>query len=124
TRDVKLVLATAGAIDGTLVGFTTTPVITGSQGGHNVVDFEVGGGHFSAPGLPPGSYKVTADTNGQDSDTAIVTVAAGKTAPVTLTSRGTATVMGTVIDWKTQAPIAGAMCHTPIPCVGHEFAAI
>ncbi|HET9989463.1 MAG TPA: carboxypeptidase regulatory-like domain-containing protein [Kofleriaceae bacterium] len=124
THDVKLTLATAGAIDGTLVGFTTTPVITGSLSGHDLVDFEVDGAHFSAHGLPPGSYKVTADTNGQDSDTAIVTVAAGKTAAVTLTSRGTATVVGTVIDWKTQAPIAGAMCHTPIPCVGHEFAAI
>ncbi len=124
TRDVKLTLATAGAIAGTLVGFTTTPVITGSLSGHELVDFEVDGARFSAHGLPPGTYFVTADTGGHEADSASVAVTAGKTASVTLTSRGLATVAGTVIDWKTHAPLAGAMCHTPIPCVGHDFAAI
>jgi len=124
TRDVQLTLASAGTIVGTLVGFTTTPVITGSMRGHDLVDFEVDGSHFSAHGLPPGNYYVTADTGGHDADTANVSVAAGKTASVTLTSRGIATVAGTVIEWKTHAPIAGAMCHAPIPTVGHSFGAI
>ncbi|HEY6039554.1 MAG TPA: sigma-70 family RNA polymerase sigma factor, partial [Kofleriaceae bacterium] len=124
TQDVNLTLSAAGSIIGTLVGFTATPVITGAMHGHGLVDFEVDGAKFSGRGLPPGTYFVTADTGGHEADSASVTVAAGKTALVTLTSRGLATVAGTVIDWKTHAPIAGAMCHAPIPCVGHDFAPI
>jgi hypothetical protein len=126
TRDVKLTLAAAGAIEGTLVGFTTTPVITGISraGGNDLVDFEVDGDHFSARGLSPGNYAITANTGGHGGDTAHVVVTAGKTSAVTLTSRGVATVAGTVLDWKTRAPIAGAMCHGPIARDGDEFGPI
>jgi len=126
THDVKLVLAAAGAIDGTLVGFTTAPVITGIlvSGGHEVTDFEVDGAHFSARGLPPGTYVLVADTGGHEADSKRVTVAPGKTATVTLTSRGIATIVGTVIDWKTHEPIAGATCDAPMPRDGNNVGTI
>lgn len=122
TQDVKLTLAAAGAIEGTLVGFTTTPVITGiaKGSGHDMIEFEVDGDHFSARGLSPGDYAITANSGGHG-DAKHVTVVAGKTATVTLTSRGVATVAGTVIDWKTRAPIAGAMCHGPLSRDGDDF---
>jgi RNA polymerase sigma-70 factor (ECF subfamily) len=126
THDVKLVLAAAGAIDGTLVGFATTPVITGAllAGGHEPVDFEVDGDRFSAHGLSPGSYTLIADTGGHDSDSKRVTVAAGTTASVVLTSRGVGTIAGTVQDWKTHAPIAGARCGKPAPRDGENIGVI
>jgi RNA polymerase sigma-70 factor (ECF subfamily) len=126
THDVELVLAAAGAIDGTLVGFATAPVITGvlAAGGHEPVDFEVDGDHFSARGLSPGAYVLIADTGGHDSDSKRVVVAARKTTPVTLTSRGTATIVGTVRDWKTHQPISGARCSRPIPRDGTSVGAI
>ena len=110
TRDVKLVLAAAGAIDGTLVGFTTPPVITGVliAGGHEPVDFELDGDHFSAHGLSAGTYVLVADTGGHEADSKRVVVTAGKTSSITLASRGIATIAGTVTDWKTHEPIAGA----------------
>ena len=126
THDVKLVLAAAGAIDGTLVGFATTPVITGvmSAGGHEPVDFEVDGDRFSARGLSPGSYVLIADTGGHDSDSKRVIVTAGTTATVVLTSRGVGTIAGTVQDWKTHAPIAGASCGKPAPRDGENIGVI
>lgn len=126
THDVKLVLAAAGAIDGSLVGFATTPVITGiiGAGGHEPVDFEVDGDHFSARGLSPGAYVLIADTGGHDSDSKRVVVSAGKTTTVTLTSRGTATIVGTVRDWKTHQPISGARCTRPFPRDGTSVGAI
>jgi len=126
TRDVKLVLAAAGAIDGTLVGFTTPPVITGIliAGGHEPVDFELDGNHFSAHGLSPGAYVLIADTGGHEADSKRVVVTSGKTATVTMSSRGIATVAGTVIDWKTHTPIVGALCNSPIPRDGTNIGVI
>ncbi|MEP6864946.1 MAG: sigma-70 family RNA polymerase sigma factor [Deltaproteobacteria bacterium] len=126
TRDVKLVLAAAGAIDGTLVGFTTPPVITGIliAGGHEPVDFEIDGPHFSAHGLSPGAYVLVADTGGHDGDSKKVVVTAGKTVTATLTSRGIATIAGTVIDWKTHEPIAGALCDAPMARDGDNVGTI
>ena len=126
THDVKLVLAAAGAIDGKLVGFSTTPVITAFPiaGGHEFVDVEVDGDRFFARGLSPGTYVVSADTGGLGADSKQVTIAAGQTAALTLTSRGVATVAGTVVDWKTHEPIAGALCHQPVAIEGDTMGAI
>jgi hypothetical protein len=126
THDVRIELASAGAIVGTLVGFTTTPVITGIlvSGGHEPVDVEVDGAHFSAHGLSAGSYVLVADTGGHEADSKRVTVTPGKTSTVTLTSRGIATIAGTVVDWKTHEPIAGALCDAPMPRDGSNVGTI
>ncbi|MEO6775998.1 MAG: sigma-70 family RNA polymerase sigma factor [Kofleriaceae bacterium] len=123
--DVRLVLATAGRIEGTLVGFTTTPIVLGilSSGGHEPVDLEVDGDHFAASGLSPGPYVLSANTGGTG-DAKRVVVTSGKTTTVVLTSRGTATITGHVLDWKSHEPVAGARCTAPVARDGDEIGVV
>ncbi|MEP6865515.1 MAG: sigma-70 family RNA polymerase sigma factor, partial [Deltaproteobacteria bacterium] len=116
TTTVRIVLAAAGAIEGKLVGFTTPPIVMGTlmTGGRENVDFEVDGSTFRATGLPPGDYTLQADTFGRDADSHRVTVKSGETTHVTLTSRGTATINGTVVAWKTNGPLANVRCNPPV----------
>ena len=115
TTSVRIVLASAGAIEGKLVGFTTPPVVMGTlmSGGRENVDFEVDGSTFKATGLAPGDYTLQADTFGREADSHRVTVKSGETTQVTLTSRGTTTVNGTAVAWKTNAPLANVRCNPP-----------
>jgi RNA polymerase sigma factor (sigma-70 family) len=109
---VTIKLARPGAIQGTLVGFSTTPIVETNTltadlhiGGNAVVE----GNTFSQVGLPPGKYTVEAKA-GIETDGASVDVRSGETAHVTLTSRGSGRVEGTVVELGTKAPVAGMRC--------------
>ncbi|HEU4615371.1 MAG TPA: carboxypeptidase regulatory-like domain-containing protein, partial [Kofleriaceae bacterium] len=112
TDHVTIKLSRPGAIEGTLVGFSKTPTVETLLlladlhiGGYAIVE----GNHFSQIGLTPGKYTVEAKA-GSETDGTAVEVRPGETAHVTLTSRGTGRVEGTVTELGTNAPIAGMRC--------------
>jgi hypothetical protein len=123
THDLKITLDRAGSIEGTLVGFHAQPSLLGSMasGGHEPVDLEVEGDHFRAQGLPPGTYSITATTNGHEAANKVIEVQAGATAKLVLTSRGNASLTGHVIDWVTKRPVTSARCAPPLPRNGDDL---
>jgi hypothetical protein len=109
---VTITLTRPGAIEGTLVGFSTTPVVetaTLTPDLHLGGDAVVEGNTFSQVGLRPGSYTVEAKA-GVEIDGTTVEVRSGETAHVTLTSRGAGRVEGTVTELATKAPVVGMRC--------------
>lgn len=122
TSDLVITLAAAGAIEGKLVGFAAPPRITVLLLTNDVIDIGqpqmveavVDGARFHASGLSPGTYVLTAITDAREGDAQKVLVRPGPATSVTMTSRGTATVVGTVRDFATRAPIAGMRC-APFP---------
>jgi RNA polymerase sigma factor (sigma-70 family) len=110
---VTIKLARAGAIDGTLTGFASPPVVfvmaDRPGGGRATVE----GTHFSREALPPGRYTVTAMV-GADVDAQAVEIRPGETAHVELHSRGLGTVEGTVAEFGTHAPVAGMRCDAHV----------
>jgi RNA polymerase sigma factor (sigma-70 family) len=109
---VTIKLPRPGAIEGTLVGFSTTPMVETHtlladlhNGGYAIVE----GHRFWQIGLSPGKYTIEAK-GGSETDGTAVEVRPGETAHVTLTSRGTGHVEGTVTELGTKAPIAGMRC--------------
>jgi membrane-associated protease RseP (regulator of RpoE activity) len=116
TRNLAIVVDPAGRIDGRLVGFTSEPVITGiilgaSRFSNNPLDAQVDGVRFQASGLSPGTYVLMAVTGGGEGDTQEVIVRPGQASTVTMTSRGTASAIGKVLDHRTRAPVAGLRCN-------------
>ena len=124
TTAASIKLARAGALDGTLTGFSTTPTVfywsaTGpEQSGRAAVD----GAKFSRAGVTPGRY--TIEAVGAETDAVSVEVHAGETVHVDLRSRATGSVEGTVADLVTRKPLAGMRCDakpstggrdTPVP---------
>jgi thermitase len=67
-------------------------------------------GNFSIPGVPAGTYAVTASVAGYTSKSQTVNVAAGTTTSISfsLSANNTGTIAGTVTDSSTGKPIAGA----------------
>jgi hypothetical protein len=111
TTSASIKLARAGAVDGKLIGFSTTPMVFVSsfggergRGGIAIVD----GASFSLGALPPGRYMVEAD-GGAQTDGQAVEVRPGETAHVDLRSRALGTVEGVI-----QKPIAGLRCDAKI----------
>lgn len=109
-RDLRLELPAAGAIDGTLVGFSEEARVS-AHGSTPFARFtaRVRGTHFTIEGMPPGSYMVSA-REGARSDDALADVTAGRRVTVTLTSTGTATVSGRAVDLVSRAPLPGLEC--------------
>jgi hypothetical protein len=116
-----ITLARAGAIDGTLVGFTSTPLVLATSitpaglhlGGVALVE----GTTFSKVGLPPGRYTVQA-TAGAQVDGQTVELRPGETAHVTLRSRGVGKLEGVVRELGTHAPVAGMRCDARVSMNG------
>ena len=111
-KGVVVTLQRAGAIDGTLVGFSSQPAVRAvRQLGINVTNLfaTVEGNAFHFRGLTAGSYQVAAV--GAESDAKSVEVAPGQTATVTLQSRGSTTIRGRVVDWIGGAGVVGMRCH-------------
>jgi RNA polymerase sigma factor (sigma-70 family) len=109
---ITVTLARPGSIDGKLVGFSTTPIVESNTltadlhiGGTAIVE----GNTFSLVGLPPGKYTIEAKA-GIEVDGAAVDVRSGETAHVTLTSRGTGHVEGSITELGTKAPVVGMRC--------------
>lgn len=107
---VTIKLARPGAIDGTLSGFATTPIVTATLGTVFTESLAtINGTTFSITGLSPGRYAVQA-TLGPDGDAATVEVKSGETAHVALKSRGVGRVDGAVFEYGTTTPVVGARC--------------
>jgi RNA polymerase sigma factor (sigma-70 family) len=118
--DVALVLPAPGAIEGTLVGFATTPQVSASGTDPSSAGAPAyatpAGTSFALRGLSPGSYLVLARTTAEIA-TAVVEVVAGQTARVTLTSGGSGTVAGRVREFRSGAPVEGMTCRA-LPSAG------
>jgi len=112
TRDLAITLAAAGRIDGTLAGFTSPPRITVmlTSDAQSIVEAIVDENHFRASGLSPGTYVLMAVTDAREGDTQKIVVRSGASTSVTMTSRGTATILGTARDFLTRGPVAGLRC--------------
>jgi RNA polymerase sigma-70 factor (ECF subfamily) len=110
-ESVTIKLARAGAIEGTLVGFSKSPDVFTLQNipGGKLTRALVDGSRFSKLGLAPGRYTIEAQI-GAEVDAQPVEIHPGETVKVTLRNRGAGTVEGTVSDLVTKAPLAGLRC--------------
>lgn len=111
TSDLVLRLQEPGRIHGTLAGFASPPrVWVRSIGGPiDNMRADVDGVSYSATGLSPGAFAVMAMSGTQAAAERVV-VAAGTDAVLDLEARPAARVSGRVIDFVTDAPVAGVTC--------------
>ena len=120
--DITFVLPAAGGIDVTTVGFKTAPQVSaiksGTSGQSAPIPATAGANGFTLRGLSPGTYFVTARTPTEAASTS-VTVVTGRTVRATLTSGGSSSIAGRVIDFKTKAPVQGMTCRAQ-PRAGTE----
>ena len=121
-ESVTIKLARAGAIDGTLAGFSNSPEVFALQNvpGGKLTRMLVDGDRFSRIGLTPGRYTIEAQV-GTEVDAQPVEIHPGETAKVTLRDRGAGTVEGTVSDLATHAPIAGLRCDANLLTPGQTI---
>jgi protocatechuate 3,4-dioxygenase beta subunit len=111
TNGVTVRVDRPGAIEGKLVGFTQPPeVFARPLTEVRYTSATVDGTTYRISGVRPGRYLVNAQTP-QEGEAKIVEVRAGQVAHADLTSQGRATIEGTVLDFRTRAPIANASCH-------------
>ena len=118
-KNVVVTVQRAGAIDGSLVGFSSPPAVQAVRtAGFNQssVFATVDGNHFHLSGLSAGSYQVAAV--GAEADAKSVDVAPGQTATVTLQSRGSTTIRGRVVDFASGAGVVGMRCAPGLRSVG------
>lgn len=119
-QNVSITLVRPGALEGTLVGFSSTPQIFMRT---LTADLQIGsapfveGTRFSQTGLRPGKYTIEAKA-GIESDGASVEIKSGQTARVTLTSRGSGKVEGHLFEFRTKAPLSGYRCDANISMGG------
>jgi len=120
-QPVTLRLARAGGIEGTLVGFSSTPVVLImspekpdlAHGGRAIVD----GARFSRIGLSPGRYTVDAIA-GTETDGQAVEIRPGETSRIELHARGTGKIEGSVSELVAHTPIAGMRCDSRLSLDG------
>jgi uncharacterized protein (DUF2141 family) len=114
STNVALRLKDPGGIDGTLKGFSGTPIVSAMlMHDYDLVNDHratVTGTTFQLRDLEPGRYRVRA-TAGGDVAQETVEVVSGANKAVTLTVRENGTVVGTVVDDKGK-PVAGLRCMT------------
>jgi hypothetical protein len=120
TDNVVIKLVRPGAIEGTLVGFSTPPTVqlltltTNLFIGSNPI---VEGTRFSQTGLRPGRYAIEAKA-GMEVDGATVDIRAGETAKVTLRSRGVGKLEGHLFEFGTKTPLPGYRCDANLSMGG------
>lgn len=117
---VTIKLMRPGAVDGTLVGFSTPPQVrmrTLTQdlaiGGNPIVE----GTHFWQTGLRPGKYAIEAFGGAEKAGTSIE-IKSGETTKVTLTSRGDGKLEGHLYEFGTKTPLPGYRCDANISMGG------
>jgi len=117
---VTVKLVRPGAIEGTLVGFSSTPQVFLRTlttdlfiGGSPIIE----GARFWQTGLRPGKYAIEAKAGGE-TDGASVEIKSGQTAKVTLTSRGVGKVEGTIYEFGTKTPLTGYRCDANLSMGG------
>jgi len=119
-ENVTIKLVRAGAIEGTLVGFTGTPQIFMRT---LTADLQIGsapiieGTRFWQTGLRPGKYAIEAKAGGE-TDGASVEIKSGQTAKVTLTSRGVGKLEGVLFEFGTKTPLPGYRCDANLSMGG------
>ena len=119
-ENVSIKLVRAGAIEGTLVGFTGTPQIFMRT---LTADLSIGsapiieGTRFWQTGLRPGKYAIEAKAGGEI-DGASVEIKSGQTSKVTLTSRGVGKLEGNLYEFGTKTPLPGYRCDANLSMGG------
>lgn len=112
-NDATIKIERPGAIEGTLVDFPAAPAVHATMLGTGAINMDASSvtrSAFRLGGLRPGRYVVSAQTR-HEGAAQLVEVKSGVTVPVVLTARGRGTIEGTVLDFRTRAPIGGAACH-------------
>lgn len=112
STSVVLRLARPASINGTLSGFDTQPVVYALplDGPHDLIPGAIEAQTFQIRGVRPGRYLLDVQTP-YEGDAVIVTVSPEKTTNVNMKAHGRARIEGTITDYRTQQPIAGAACH-------------
>jgi len=117
---VTIMVPRPGIIDGTLLGFSATPIVEIitetpdlTTGRYAFVD----GSQFSAPSLPPGRYTVLAQA-AAEVDGQAVDVRPGETTRVTLRSRGLGRIDGRIVEYGSSAPVTGMRCDSHLSIHG------
>lgn len=106
TESVTLTLVRAASLTGTLTGFTSTPQLYARNGGGEL-EGRVDGHAFSFPHLPAGHYVISA-TGG---DAKPVDLKPGEAATLALVARPAGTIDIALQNFRTHAPLAGAICQ-------------
>jgi len=118
---VTITLARPGAIEGTLTGFSSSPLVEactrGTDQQYTLVRAIVEGDRFSVSSLPPGHYTVHAKA-GSEVDEQLVEVRPGETIRLTLHGRGLGKVEGRVTEYGSKSPIAGMRCDANLSIDG------
>ncbi len=110
---VVLTIDRPGSIVGKLAGFPTPPVVYARPIGSSfrlipgIVD---GTTAFRISALRPGRYLVGAQTT-FEGDAQIADVHTGESVQLAMTAKGRGVIEGTVLDFRTRAPIANVACH-------------
>jgi hypothetical protein len=119
-KGVEVKLIRPGAIEGTLVGFATSPVVQARtltpdlvMGNTAVVE----GDHFTITGLTPGKYTVEAQA-GDEHDGVSVEVKTGMTEKITLKSRGRGSLVAHVTEFGTKTPMTNMSCTATLSMGG------
>jgi protocatechuate 3,4-dioxygenase beta subunit len=101
------------SIEGKLVDFPAAPGVYASMlgvGSTNIAGSDVTASSFRIAGLRPGRYIVSAQT-GYEGAAQVVELKSGERKSLTLKAQGRGSIEGTVTDFRTGAPLAGATCH-------------
>lgn len=110
TKDLVITLKAASGIEGTLVDFAEPPVVYAMMSRQSrFVGGQVTGSTFRVT-VPAGTYTVSA-MNASEGEVKEVVVKEGQWTKVTMTSRGSGVVTGTVVDHVTRAPLNDFVCH-------------
>jgi hypothetical protein len=119
-KDVAIRLVRPGTIEGTLVGFASTPTVIArtltpnlNLGNDGIVD----GNKFIITGLVPGKYTVEAQA-GDERDGQSVVVKSGVTERIELRSRGRGSLTARVTDFQSKAALPGMACLTALSLGG------
>jgi len=110
TKDLVIRLPSSGGIDGGLVDFRQPPDVLALRTDRpSSIRANVHGDRFTIDAVPPGRYQVNAIGDGEGAS-ASVDVTAGARTNVTLRSRGSASLQGRVIEFRTSQPVPGVRC--------------
>jgi hypothetical protein len=117
TTGVTITLVRPGTIEGSLVGFSTAPMVIAAIGTwteQDVHEAKIIGDRFTITGLKPATYMVQALVDGVQIDGTTTDVRTNATAQVTLHGRPRATLEGRVVELGTVVPVAKMVCHASL----------
>jgi len=120
SETVTMTLARPGAIEGALIGFSTTPIVALRIDTPDMVTASraiVEGNQFSASGVPPGRYTVLAQV-GVEVDGQAVDLRPGETLRLTLRGRSLGKITGRVTEYGSHAPVTGMRCDANLSMDG------